>query len=70
MYVFESGGALVPLPPLLMPMDYTMTIPDPVYDRQTIKLTDQVITTDPVQKSKLEIKLSVQNNSEQKDMME
>ena len=30
----------------------TATTPDPVYDRLTVKLTDQVITTDPVQETK------------------
>ena len=40
----------------------TATTPDPVYDRLTIKLTDEVITTDPVQEK---TELSAQSASEQ-----
>ena len=43
----------------------TATTPDPVYDRLTIKLTDQVITTDPVQEAKPEKEPSAQSVSEQ-----
>ena len=39
----------------------TATTPDPVYDRLTIKLTDEVITTDPVQEAKPNRGPSVQN---------
>ena len=45
----------------------TATIPDPVYDRLTIKLTDRVITTDPAQESKPKIELSAQSVTEQKE---
>ena len=46
----------------------TATTPDPVYDRLTIKLTDEVITTDPVQETKPNREPSVQSVSEQKEV--
>ena len=45
----------------------TATTPDPVYDRLTIKLTDQIITTDPAQESKPKIELNAQSFREQKE---
>ena len=42
----------------------TATTPDPVYDRLTIKLTDEVITTDPVQEK---TEPSAQSVSEQRE---
>ena len=45
----------------------TATIPDPVYDRLTIKLTDEVITTDPVQETKPNREPSAQSVSEQRE---
>ena len=45
----------------------TPTTPDPVCDRMTIKLTDQVITTDPVQETKLNREPSAQSVSEQRE---
>ena len=45
----------------------TATTPDPVYDRLTIKLTNQVVTTDPVQESKPEIELIAQSFREEKE---
>ena len=42
----------------------TATTPDPVYDRLTIKLTDEVITTDPVQEK---AEPSAQSVSEQRE---
>ena len=45
----------------------TATTPDPVYDRLTIKLTDEVITTDPVQETKPNREPSAQSVSEQRE---
>ena len=45
----------------------TATTPDPVYDRLTIKLTDQVITTDPVQETKPNREPSAQSVSERRE---
>ena len=45
----------------------TATTPDPVYDRLAIKLTDQVITTDPVQEIKPNRESSAQNVSGQRE---
>ena len=45
----------------------TATTPDPVYDRLTIKLTDQVITTDPVQETKPNREPSAPSVSEQRE---
>ena len=45
----------------------TATTPDPVYDRLTIKLTDEVITTDPVQETKPNREPSAQSVNEQRE---
>ena len=45
----------------------TATTPDPVYDRLTIKLTDQVITTDLVQETQPNREPSAQSVSEQRE---
>ena len=45
----------------------TATTPDPVYDRLTIKLIDEVITTDPVQETKPNREPSAQSVSEQRE---
>ena len=45
----------------------TATTPDPVYDRLTIKLTDEVITTDPVQETKPNREPSAQSVSDQRE---
>ena len=45
----------------------TATTPDPVYEMLTIKLTDQVITTDPVQKTKPNREPSAPSVSEQRE---
>ena len=45
----------------------TATTPDPVYNRLTIKLTDQVITTDPVQETKPNREPSAPNVSAQRE---
>ena len=45
----------------------TATTPDPVYDRLTIKLTDEVITTDPVQETKPNREPSAPSVSAQKE---
>ena len=45
----------------------TATTPDPVYEMLTIKLTDEVITTDPVQETKPNGEPSAQSISEQRE---
>ena len=45
----------------------TATTPDPVYDGLTIKLTDEVITTDPVQETKPNREPSAQSVSERRE---
>ena len=45
----------------------TATTPDPVYDRLTIKLTDEVITTNPVQETKPNREPSAQSVSAQRE---
>ena len=46
----------------------TATTPDPVYEMLTIKQTDEVITTDPLQKTKPNREPSAQSVSERREV--